>query len=232
MEDIKTIRAAYPGVTLNDVMVACLERAHSAYLDSLAPEEISEEDLANLADPDYEGPAIILPEQRDSKLSLIIPKAQRYPGDTRFENLLTVEFLMLDNKSGEQSTEKSMAAVHKSMMRVKQSHGIFTNVPGPTETLYFGSKSSGQHRVLSYIVSPPVMTEGTKALGVCSYNGQVYFSVMADATCEFPNQARILADNFSAAYKKMLADAQEELEARQQQQNDASTEQSCHLKAE
>ncbi|RKP05160.1 hypothetical protein THASP1DRAFT_26297, partial [Thamnocephalis sphaerospora] len=250
MEDIKTIRAAYPGVTLNDVMVACLERAHSAYLDSLAPEEISEEDLANLADPDYEGPAIILPEQRDSKLNIIIPKSLRYPGDMRFENVVTVEFLMLDNTSGEQSTEKSIAAAHKSMMHVKKSlfgwmavvmartfcthipgflskafftyctdkaHGILTNVPGPTEALYFGNKNTEQHRVISFIVFPPVATEGSTAFGVCSYNGQVRFAAMADASYEFPNQARTLADNFSAVYKRMLADAHEELQARQLQ---------------
>ncbi|RKP05159.1 hypothetical protein THASP1DRAFT_33001 [Thamnocephalis sphaerospora] len=251
MEDIKAIRAAYPGVTLNDVMIACLERAYSAYLDSLTPEDTNEEDLAYLTDPHSVRPAVIPPHHRDSKLSLIIPKAQRQLDDKRFENLATVEFMMMDTKSGEQSTEKSIAQAHKSMMRAKQSlfgwmavamarafcthmpglmsaalfwfcidraHGIFTNVPGPTDALYFGSKNAQQHRIISYIVYPPVTAPGTAAMGICSYNGKVHFSAMTDATCAFPGQARTLTSNFNVAYKRMLTDAREELAARQQQQ--------------
>ncbi|RKP08772.1 hypothetical protein THASP1DRAFT_29439 [Thamnocephalis sphaerospora] len=251
MQDMQTIRAAYPNITLNDVMVACLERAYRAHLDSLALERAGKDAAAaeSAVESEQSGSAAAPSAYRD-RLGILIPKSMRHSGDMRFENVVGIEFLLLDSKPGQQSTKNIIERTHTRMLKVKRSlfgwtmfvmqrtlfayvpgllfkrlfryyigkaQSVLSNVAGSRKALYFGSEDTEQHRVLSWMLYPPMLTEDHMAFGVYSYNGQVHFTAMGDAPNESPNRIRAFTNNFTAAYKIMLTDAQEKLATKQQQ---------------
>ena len=113
IKDIGVIRRAYPGVTLNDVMVACIERSCTAYMD-----ELDREAAEGLVDP------AIMKERihtRAKLLNMCIPKGLRPPNDSRFENLASVDFLFLPLLPKDAPTSDTLANANKHMDHVKLS---------------------------------------------------------------------------------------------------------------
>ncbi|RKP10542.1 hypothetical protein THASP1DRAFT_27676 [Thamnocephalis sphaerospora] len=244
LQQIKQVRTAYPGTTLNDVMIACIERAFSAYMDARAP---STNDPTRPSDVHAPDNAVLPPRRRDRKLDIMIPVATRRMGDMRFENLITFAYLLLPTTSEPRTTAEILGTVRAQTRKLKRSlvpylihfvlrsicsiapglvskslimwyvkkcHAIATNVPGPAAPLFFGTDETQRHRVLDYIIYPPIANDGALALGIISYNGRVHFTAMADAADGFSDMARFLADHFNVAFDRMLADAQQVLAER------------------
>ncbi|KAI9593114.1 hypothetical protein BDF19DRAFT_449532 [Syncephalis fuscata] len=239
INDIKVVRKAYPGTTLNDVMVACLERSFTAYMDSIDQDAISGQ-----IDPE------ILKKRnhtRDQVITLTVPKGLRGANDTRFENLAGIEYLLLPLLPQSAPTSTALSHATKHMNRVKMAqlapfmrstasilsalspgflsspvintymdklHGILTNVPGSPKQLYF-TNGDKRHRILSSIMYPPALFAGSTGIAICSYNGDVTLGAVTDDMPEYPDQARKIVNGMHAAFEKMLEDAYEKL----QQQN-------------
>jgi hypothetical protein len=100
---------------------------------------------------------------------------------------------------------------------MKKNHGVLTNIPGPATEVYF-TIGEEKYRILSCVIYPPALCEGSTGMGISSYNGQVRFGALADDTMAYPDQARKLSDGVYASFEKMLADARETLKQQQQQQ--------------
>ena len=104
MEDIKVVRKANPDTTLNDIIVACVERSFTAYLDLL--DRNTEEGATRN-------------HLRDSALNLIIPIGFRAPSDDRFENIASVDSLLLPYLPSDVPTAMVIQNARKHMMRLK-----------------------------------------------------------------------------------------------------------------
>ncbi|KAI8057900.1 hypothetical protein BDF22DRAFT_652043 [Syncephalis plumigaleata] len=225
MDDIKTVRAAHPGATLNDVLTACLERSYTAYLDNI------EKDTTK-----YPGRI----HKRDKILNILIPKGLRAPNDTRFMNHASIEFMRLHLlKSPDITTSKAIYRAKKAMNHVKlsryasfmksvidaftciapgfyplyffqnatrQIHGVITNIPGPTKELYLGNGEK-RHRCLGFVSFPPVFPPGCASMTITSYSGKVWFNALTDNSPAYPDQARILMNGVTAAFEVMLSDS-------------------------
>ncbi|KAI8056921.1 hypothetical protein BDF22DRAFT_740429 [Syncephalis plumigaleata] len=244
MSDIKTIRAAYPKVTLNDVMVACVERSFAAYMDSI-DREMNDEDGSN-NNNDGINTSSLRNHRRDNMLNLSVPKGLRGISDSRFENLAGIDYLLLPLLPESASTSTVIKHAHECMNRVKMSqiasatraatfavtkllgpgaisvpflnhymdnsHGILTNVPGSPRELYFANGAE-KHRIISCIMYPPALFEGSTGIAIASYNGDVRIGLIADDLSEYPDQARVMADGIYTAFQKILLDAYNELES-------------------
>ncbi|KAI8057022.1 hypothetical protein BDF22DRAFT_731572 [Syncephalis plumigaleata] len=92
------------------------------------------------------------------------------------------------------------------------SHGILTNVPGSPRELYFANGAE-KHRIISCIMYPPALFEGSTGIAIASYNGEVRIGTIADDLPVYPDQARVMADGIYTAFQKMLLDAHNELES-------------------
>ncbi|KAI8057885.1 hypothetical protein BDF22DRAFT_662693 [Syncephalis plumigaleata] len=225
MDDVKVIRTAHPGATLNDVLVACLERSFTAYLDNI------EKDTA-----EYPGRV----HKRDKLVNIIIPKGLRAPDDTRFMNHASIEFMRLSVlKSPDITTSKAIYRAKKAMNHVKlsryasfmksvidaftciapgfyplyffqnatrQIHGVITNIPGPTKELYLGNGEK-RHRCLGYVSYPPIFPVGCASMTITSYNNTVRFNALTRETTAYPKQAHTLVNGVQAAFDAMLADS-------------------------
>ncbi|KAI8055381.1 hypothetical protein BDF22DRAFT_741973 [Syncephalis plumigaleata] len=226
MRDIQLIRAANPGVTLNDIIVACVERSFTAYLDFI--------------DRTTNDHSALRRHKRDPCLDLFIPIGFRAPNDVRFENLASIHYLLLPFLPSNAPAMQSIRNAQRHMYRVKRSkvahgikffatlftklrvsyppleflryafnkrHGILTNVPGPTIPLCI-EREKHRHKIISYALYPPNVANGCVSMGIASYNGHVVISAIADHTPIYPEKARRLVDGFNKAFEDMLAEAE------------------------
>ncbi|KAI9598151.1 hypothetical protein BDF19DRAFT_433650 [Syncephalis fuscata] len=191
MDDIKIVRAAHPGATLNDVMLACMERSFAAR------------------------------HGRDNALSIIIPKGLRLPGDNRIENLASLEYLKLPLLPSSTTPDAAINIFNAFFMSmgvrlmssvapglysisgmthvINNAHGVVTNVP------------EEKHRCLDFVALPPSLSLGLTSMGISSYNGNVWYNAITDDSPAYPNQARHVVDGVYAAFQVMLSDARKQL---------------------
>ncbi|KAI9598128.1 hypothetical protein BDF19DRAFT_433582 [Syncephalis fuscata] len=199
MDNIKLIRTANPGATLNDIILAYL-------LDQNTDDQV------------------VRNHYRDTLLNLIIPIGFRAPNDNRFENLASNAHKHMSRvKLTKIALGLKLLASVLTKLRISylpsayigkavlNRHGILTNIPGPTTPLYIGDKNE-QHKVISYALYPPAIGNGAVSMGISSYNGNVVFSALADDAPEYPDQARQLVDGVYKAFEIMLADSRSLLE--------------------
>ncbi|KAG2217677.1 hypothetical protein INT45_008328 [Circinella minor] len=78
-------------------------------------------------------------------------------------------------------------------------HGVFTNLPGPTEPIEFGGK-----RIRNIHVLPPQNGKGSLAIGLISYCDQVNITVMADDHSKYPDVAKSICSQFAPEFNLLL----------------------------
>lgn len=215
LEDIKIIRQVY-GASLNDVMVGVVTRSIRGYLAELGKVE-------------------------DEELMLFIPISLRKPDDWSFQNITSggwAWFPMRDlsTKRLVQSVRREMndlkvssgpkigysfvntiltmpGLATKGSMEffTNKSHGVLTNVPGPTEVITFANQP-----IIKCYVLPPQTGKGGLALGLVSYHGKMSLSCMADEMSAkgYPDAAEKICKRFKKEFEVMLEDAKKDLEER------------------
>ncbi|KAI9488743.1 wax ester synthase-like acyl-CoA acyltransferase domain-containing protein [Zychaea mexicana] len=81
-------------------------------------------------------------------------------------------------------------------------HGVFTNLPGPTDPVEFGGKTISDVYVL-----PPQNGKGGIAIGLVSHCDKVNITVMADAHPKYPHVARSICNRFAPEFHLLLREA-------------------------
>ena len=78
-------------------------------------------------------------------------------------------------------------------------HGVFTNLPGPTEPIEFAGKPIRNIHVL-----PPQNGKGSLAIGLISYCDQVNITVMTDDHSKYPYIAQRICGQFAPEFNLLL----------------------------
>jgi hypothetical protein len=83
------------------------------------------------------------------------------------------------------------------------SHGLFTNVPGPSSPIYQDGVE-----VKRWLALPPQLGNGTLAIGMITYNGSLSWTILADKTGgNKADIARKLANEFIKTFNQFLDEA-------------------------
>lgn len=85
------------------------------------------------------------------------------------------------------------------------SHGVFTNIPGPTKSISF----AGQ-QILEYRTFPPQSGKGSIGIALVSYDGNVSIGIIADIHRKYPRLADNICARFASEFKFMLDEARME----------------------
>lgn len=86
------------------------------------------------------------------------------------------------------------------------SHGVFTNVPGPTQPITF----AGQ-QIQTYRTFPPQSGKGSIGIALVSYNGNVSIGAIADVHRKYPGLADGVCGRFKDEFKFILDEAKMKL---------------------
>ncbi|ORX91788.1 hypothetical protein K493DRAFT_339162 [Basidiobolus meristosporus CBS 931.73] len=81
--------------------------------------------------------------------------------------------------------------------------GVFTNIPGPQQSLKFAGSE-----IDDYVVYPPQTGPGGLGMGVISYNNKVVISIITDETERTAGLAKGIAHQFKVEFDRILSDCQ------------------------
>ncbi|WFD29470.1 hypothetical protein MSPP1_000479 [Malassezia sp. CBS 17886] len=91
--------------------------------------------------------------------------------------------------------------------RAFSEYHVATNVPGPTEPVWFG-----KHEAFSYHVLPPSSPgKATMAIGMISYASDFSIAISCDDVPEFKDLPRVLCETFQIAAQAMIDEAHEKI---------------------
>ncbi|KAI8968200.1 hypothetical protein BDF20DRAFT_166554 [Mycotypha africana] len=215
--DIRTVRQAFAGSTLNDVMLAVIARCIKHYL---------EQDIHS---------------RKDDYATLLIPLSLRKPMDWSTRNVVSGHFGFFSIQ--DLATPQLLQQVKQEMWAVKSSsmprlfnafynaivghlnlpqwiwdhytglfHGVFTNVPGPTVPIQFANQD-----IQEYYAFPPQTGKGSVGMGLLSYCGKVRLGAIADkADKYYPHLAKGICERFTKEFEVILEEAKLELSNRKE----------------
>ncbi|KAK9762896.1 hypothetical protein K7432_010908 [Basidiobolus ranarum] len=208
LEDVKYLRKVY-SCTVNDILTTILTLAIRNYL--------AERDLLN-----------------DKTFRFLIPVSVRKAGDLSMSNKVGGSSLFVPIHSSDpakllKSIQFNMNCAKNSIepsascnvlsnftylpaswyiplcrWYANQYTGVFTNIPGPQQSLEFAGS-----QIEDYVVYPPQTGPGGLGMGVISYNNKVVISIVTDETAQTAGLAKGIAAQYRVECDKILRECQE-----------------------
>ncbi|KAG2236460.1 wax ester synthase-like acyl-CoA acyltransferase domain-containing protein [Thamnidium elegans] len=216
LQDINTVRKVFGG-TLNDVMLAVVTRSVKNYLESVGDRHdnyVSFIIPVSLRKPnDWSCHNVVSGSwgffsMKDLNTKDLIDQVQTEMMAVKTSFMVRFLYDLVQLVWGKVPALSPPLCVYDHICNI--SHGVFTNIPGPTKPISF----AGQ-QILEYRAFPPQSGKGSIGIALVSYDGNVSIGAIADVHRKYPRLADNICARFANEFKFMLDEAKMESSKRE-----------------